>query len=50
MANDYAVQTRYPGDYTPIDEEEYKNTIIIAEKCVQWIEEKINELLKKQKL
>ena len=50
ILNDYAVQTRYPGDYTPIDEEEYKNTIIIAEKCVQWIEEKINELLKKQKL
>jgi len=50
ILNDYAVQTRYPGDYTPIDEEEYKNTIIVAEKCVQWIEKKIKELLKKQDL
>jgi len=41
ILNDYAVQTRYPGDYTPIDEEEYKNAVMIAEKCVQWIEEKI---------
>ena len=42
--NDYAVQTRYPGNYTPIDEEEYKNAIKIAENCVNWIEKKHNEL------
>jgi HEPN domain-containing protein len=47
ILNDYAVQTRYPGDSTPIEEEEYKNVIIIAEKCVNWIDKKIKELLKK---
>ena len=44
ILNDYAVQTRYPGDYTPIEEEEYKNAIKIAENCVNWIEKKHNEL------
>jgi HEPN domain-containing protein len=48
ILNNYAVQTRYPGDYTPIDEEEYNNAVIIAEKCVKWIDERIRELLEKQ--
>jgi HEPN domain-containing protein len=47
ILNDYAVQTRYPGGYTPIEEEEYNNAIIIAEKCIKWIEKRISELLKK---
>jgi HEPN domain-containing protein len=47
ILNDYAVQTRYPGGYTPIEEEEYNNAIIIAEKCIKWIEKKIKELLKR---
>jgi HEPN domain-containing protein len=47
ILNDYAVQTRYPGDYTPIEEEEYNNAIVVAEKCVKWIEKKIKEQLKK---
>jgi HEPN domain-containing protein len=47
ILNDYAVQTRYPGDYTPIEEEEYNNAIIVAENCIKWIEKKIGELLKK---
>jgi HEPN domain-containing protein len=38
ILSDYAVQTRYPGDYTPIEEEEYNNAIIAAEKCIKWIE------------
>jgi hypothetical protein len=29
ILNDYAVQTRYPGGYTPIEEEEYNTAIII---------------------
>jgi HEPN domain-containing protein len=45
ILNDYAVQTRYPGDYTPVEEEEYNKAIIIAEKCIKWIEKKINELI-----
>ncbi|MDR1286454.1 MAG: HEPN domain-containing protein [Treponema sp.] len=47
ILNDYAVQTRYPGGYTPVEEEEYNNAIIIAEKCIKWIEKKIKELLKR---
>jgi len=47
ILNDYAVQTRYPGDYTPIEEEEYKNAIKIAENCVNWIEKKHKELSRK---
>jgi HEPN domain-containing protein len=47
ILNDYAVQTRYPGGYTPIDEEEYNHAILLAEKCVQWVRKKVNELLKK---
>jgi HEPN domain-containing protein len=47
ILNDYAVQTRYPGDYTPIEEEEYNNAIAVAEKCVKFIVKKIKELLKK---
>ena len=39
--NNFAVQTRYPGDYVEIEKEEYEQSIIIAEKCLKWIEEKI---------
>jgi HEPN domain-containing protein len=47
ILNDYAVQTRYPGDYTAVGEEEYNNAVVIAEKCVKWIEKKIKELTAK---
>jgi HEPN domain-containing protein len=43
VLHNYAVQTRYPGDYIAIEEEEYKQSIRIAEKCLQWIEEVINQ-------
>jgi HEPN domain-containing protein len=33
---DYAVISRYPGDFEPIDEEEYKETVRIAETVVLW--------------
>jgi HEPN domain-containing protein len=49
ILNDYAVQTRYPGEYTPIEEEEYENVIKITEHCVKWIEEKIRQLAQKDK-
>jgi HEPN domain-containing protein len=44
--NDYAVQTRYPGDYTPIEETEYSKSIRIAEQCVKWVENSIRKMLK----
>ncbi len=36
ILTDYAVQTRYPGDYTPIEEKEYLEAIIIATKTIEW--------------
>jgi len=45
--NDYAVQTRYPGEYSPITEEEYKNAIKIADDCIIWIEKKLKALSNK---
>lgn len=33
---DYAVMSRYPGDFEPIDEEEYRHTIQLAESVVLW--------------
>jgi len=39
--NNYAIQTRYPGEYVEIEKEEYEQSIDIAEKCLKWIEEKI---------
>jgi HEPN domain-containing protein len=41
ILNDYAVQTRYPGEYTPIEEDEYNEAIRVAENCVNWIKNKI---------
>lgn len=39
----YAVETRYPGDYEPVDEEDYFKAIEIAEKVLKWVKEKIAE-------
>ncbi len=39
----YAVQTRYPGDYVEITKEEYEESIAISERCFKWIEEKIKK-------
>ena len=37
--DDYAVFTRYPGDYRPIDEDEYHDAIRIAEYIYNWVVE-----------
>ncbi|MDR2716556.1 MAG: HEPN domain-containing protein [Treponema sp.] len=39
----YAVQTRYPGEYDEITKEEYEESIKIAKNCLHWIENKIND-------
>jgi len=41
--NDYAVQTRYPGDYSPIEELEYKRAVKSAELTLQWVENTIEK-------
>jgi HEPN domain-containing protein len=35
---DYAVISRYPGDFESIDEKEYKETVRLAEAVVLWAE------------
>jgi len=37
----FVVQTRYPGEYAQVEKEEYDQSIIIAEKCLKWVEGKI---------
>ena len=39
----YAVQTRYPGEYEEITREDYEESIEIARKCLEWIQNKIIE-------
>ena len=34
--SDYAVQMRYPGDYYPVSEEEYRRAIALAERVWRW--------------
>ncbi|MFH1533188.1 MAG: HEPN domain-containing protein [Pseudomonadota bacterium] len=33
---DYAVQTRYPGEYPPVTQAEYDEAVVIAESTVTW--------------
>ena len=35
---DYAVTSRYPGDFESVDEEEYEDTVRLAETVVLWAE------------
>jgi HEPN domain-containing protein len=39
----YAVQTRYPGEYDDITKEEYEDIVKIAKNCLDWVEKKVNE-------
>jgi HEPN domain-containing protein len=39
----YAVQTRYPGEYDEITKEEYEESIKITTVCLDWVENKIKE-------
>lgn len=34
---EYAVETRYPGDYEPIDEEDYLAALDIAQNIISWV-------------
>ena len=37
----YAVETRYPGDYEPVYEDDYIKAMEIAEKVLKWVEKKM---------
>ena len=44
----FAVQTRYPGNYDDITKEEYKEAIKIAKNCLDWAKKIIKENKKKK--
>ena len=39
----YAVQTRYPGEYDEITKEEYDKAVKVAKDCLDWVERIIKE-------
>jgi HEPN domain-containing protein len=39
---DYAVFTRYPGEYDDLTKEDYEESIVMATDCLNWAEQKIN--------
>ena len=39
ILNDYAVATRYPGEYEPVTAEEYLEAVEIAAKVIEWVSE-----------
>jgi HEPN domain-containing protein len=38
----YAVFTRYPGEYDDLTKEDYEESIVMATNCLNWAEQKIN--------
>ena len=40
----YAVNTRYPGDYEPVTEDEYREAVEIAERTFRWVQKKMEGL------
>ncbi|NWF93353.1 MAG: HEPN domain-containing protein [Syntrophaceae bacterium] len=41
---DYSVESRYPGPFEPVTEEEFKKALRIAEAVVAWAESQIEQL------
>jgi HEPN domain-containing protein len=39
----YAVETRYPGDYEPVDEEDLRKAIEIAKEVLKWVKKEIDK-------
>jgi HEPN domain-containing protein len=39
----YAIQTRYPGEYDDITKEDYEESIRIAKRCLDWVQNKIKK-------
>jgi HEPN domain-containing protein len=40
----YAVSTRYPGDFEPVDEQEYQEALETAKNVFDWVRKRIDEL------
>ena len=43
----YAVETRYPGDYVPVREDDYIKAVEVAEEVVAWVEKRISDRLRR---
>lgn len=41
--SDYAVQARYPGDYSPVTKTEYQKAISIAQSVLNWAKKVLKE-------
>lgn len=41
--SNYAVQTRYPGEYTPVSETEYQEALALVEAVVAWSRRQIEQ-------
>ena len=41
ILNDYAVETRYPGEYEPVTAEEYNTAVKITSGVIQWVKEQL---------
>ena len=41
---DYAVETRYPGLFEPVTEEDYREALELAERCVEWVRQKLSAM------
>jgi HEPN domain-containing protein len=38
----YAVETRYPGDYEPVDKRDLKKAVAIAKEVLKWVKKEID--------
>jgi HEPN domain-containing protein len=43
MLTGYAVETRYPGDYEPVDEEDLRKAIEIAKEVLKWVKKEMDK-------
>jgi HEPN domain-containing protein len=41
ILTDYAVASRYPGHYEPVDEDEHREAVALAEATVAWAQEQV---------
>ena len=46
LLNDHAVLTRYPGNYTELNQEDFEKSLMIAEMCMSWVKEIIEKNMK----
>ena len=45
---DYAIVTRYPGEYDEVTKEKYEEAIKLAQECLDWVENYINDTEKEK--